>query len=231
MENLWQDIHYAVRMLKKSPGFTAVAVLTLALGIGANTAMFSVVKAILLEPLRYQDSDRLVILNHYYPQLRAGVSAPGYVYYRDNTHSFENMTAHTAWDANLTGQGEPERLRGLLVSASFFETLGVSPVLGRAFKAEEDQPGGNQVVILTYQLWRCRFGGDRNVLQTTLSLNGRSYTVVGVMPEAFRFGRELGNEMEIILPHRFNAYGRRASRLDPAGAARHARRSDCGVEA
>src|SRR5262245_1835719 len=205
MEKLWQDIRYATRMLKKTPGFTAVAVLTLALGIGANTAMFSVVKAIVFEPLRYKDSDRLLILNHYYPQqnLMGGVSAPGYVYYRENTRSFENMTAHTAWDANLTGQGEPERLRGLLVSANFFDTLGSSPELGRGFTTEEDRPGNNQVVVLSYQLWRRRFGGDRNVLETRLPLNGRSYTVVGVMPEGFRFGRELGNEMEIFSPIAF----------------------------
>ena len=126
MDNLWQDLRYSIRMLKKSPAFTAVAVITLALGIGANTAMFSVIKAILLEPLRYKDSERLVVLNHYYPRLdlRASVSAPGYVHYRDTSRSFDSMAAVTDWDANLTGQGEPERLRGLLVSANFFETLG-----------------------------------------------------------------------------------------------------------
>src|SRR5258705_8874757 len=124
MDKLWHDIRYAVRMLRRSPGFTAVAVLTLALGIGANTAMFSVVKAILLEPLQYKDADRLVVLNHYYQQLnlRAGISAPGYIRYRKNSQSFEQMAARSLvpWDANLTGQGEPERLRGSLVTANFF---------------------------------------------------------------------------------------------------------------
>jgi putative ABC transport system permease protein len=127
MDKLWLDIRYALRMLKRSPGFAAVAVITLALGIGANTAMFSVVKAILIEPLHYKDSDRL----------RANASAPGYVHYRDNNHSFENMAAMTAWDANLTGPGEPERLRGLVTSASFFETLGAFPSIGRMFTADE----------------------------------------------------------------------------------------------
>src|SRR5215475_12463459 len=139
-------------MLKRSPGFAAVAVITLALGIGANTAMFSVVKAILIEPLQYKDSARLVVLNHYYPQLnlRANASAPGYVHYRDNNHSFDSMAAFAAWDANLTGHGEPERLRGLVASANLFETLGVLPALGRVFTTDEDRPGNDQVVVLSY---------------------------------------------------------------------------------
>jgi putative ABC transport system permease protein len=192
-------------MLKKSPGFASVAVITLALGIGANTAMFSVVKAILIEPLRYAESERLVVLNHYYPQLnlRASVSAPGYVHYRNNSRSFENMTAMQAWDANLTGQGEPERLRGLSVSANFFDTLGVAPVFGRVFTADEDRPGNDQVALLSYGLWQRRFGGDVNVLQKPVTLNGKNYTIIGVMPSEFRFGRELGNEMEIYSPIAF----------------------------
>jgi len=205
MDTIRQDIGYALRLLRKSPGFTAVAVITLALGIGSNTAMFSVVKAILIEPLRYKDSDRLVVLNQDYRQtgLQANVSAPGYIYYRDHNHSFDSIAAFNPWDANWTGHGEPERLRGLFVTAGFFETMGSNPWLGRAFSADEDVPGSNQVVVLGYQLWVRRFGGDRNVLQNQITLNGRNYTVIGVMPENFRFGRELGNEMEIFSPIAF----------------------------
>jgi putative ABC transport system permease protein len=207
VDELWLDIRYALRTLKRSPGFAAVAVITLALGIGANTAMFSVVKAILIEPLQYKDSARLVVLNHYYPKLdiRANASAPGYVHYRDNNHSFDKMTALTAWDANLTGHGEPELLRGLATSANFFETLGVLPALGRVFTTDEDRPGNDQVVVLSQGLWQRRFGADRNVLNTQVTLNGKSYTVVGVMPSGFRFGRELGNETEIFSPIAFTS--------------------------
>jgi putative ABC transport system permease protein len=213
MGTVLRDVHYAVRMLRRTPGFTALAVLTLALGIGANTAMFSVVKAILLEPLQYKDADRLIVLNHYYEQLnlRAGISAPGFVRYRQNSHSFEQMAARSLvpWDANLTGRGEPERLRGSLVTANFFETFGSAPVLGRGFMGDEDQPGNNQVVVLSYRLWQRRFAGE-DVLNHPLTLNGKTYKIVGVLPETFRFGREFDSEFEIYSPIAFTP-----EQLDP----------------
>src|SRR5437868_8471956 len=202
MEKLWHDLRYSIRMLKRSPGFTAVAIITLALGIAANTAIFSVVKAILIEPLAYTDSDRLVVLNHYYAKvaLDSSMSAPGYAYYRDNNRVFENVAAFTGAGLNLTGSGEPERLNGGRVSASFFDTLGVTPVLGRVFTADEDRPGNNLVVLLSYGLWQSRFAGDPGILAKTLQLNGRTFTVIGVMPQWFRYGREFNNEMQLYTP-------------------------------
>ena len=202
MEKLWHDLRYSIRMLKRSPGFAAVAIITLALGIAANTAIFSVVKAILIEPLAYKDSDRIVVLNHYYAKvaLDSSMSAPGYAYYRDNNRVFENVAAFTGAGLNLTGSGEPERLNGGRVSASFFDTLGVTPVLGRVFTADEDRPGNNLVVLLSYGLWQSRFGGDPGILGKTLQLNGRTFTVIGVMPQWFRYGREFNNEMQLYTP-------------------------------
>jgi putative ABC transport system permease protein len=202
MDKLRQDIRYSLRMLKKSPGFAAVAIITLALGIGANTAMFSVVKAILLEPLDYKDADRLVMLNHYYAivNVDGGMSAPGYVHYRDNNSVFENVAALADWTANLTGSGEPERLLGARVSFNFFDTLEATPMLGRVFTAEEDSPGKNQVVVLSYSLWQSRFGGDASILHKDLLLNGRKFAVVGILPKTFRYGREFNNEYQIYVP-------------------------------
>jgi putative ABC transport system permease protein len=202
MEKLWHDLRYAIRMLKRSPGFAAVAIVTIALGIAANTAIFSVVKAILIEPLAYKDSDRLVVLNHYYAKvaLDSSMSAPGYAYYRDNNRVFENMAAFTGGGINLTGSGEPERLNGGRVSASFFETLGVTPIIGRVFTAGEDRPGNNLVVVLSYGLWQSRFGGDPGILGKTLQLNSRAFTVIGITPQWFRYGREFNNEMQLYMP-------------------------------
>src|SRR5688572_5199278 len=122
METFWQDLGFGLRMLMKKPGFTATAVLTLALGIGANTAIFSVVNAVLLKPLAYREPERLVMVNHHYPKLdlKASVSAIGYTHYRDTTQTFENLMAFSSWQVNLTGAGEPERLSGIAVTASFF---------------------------------------------------------------------------------------------------------------
>src|ERR687883_948939 len=145
MRTLWQDVRYAARVLWKSPGFTAVAVLAVALGVGANTAIFSVVNAVLLKPLAYRDPGQLVLINHNYPKLdlKASVSAPGYAYYRDNAKSFSDVAAGTGWAVNLTGEGEPERLQGITVTTNMFQTLGVEAAQGRTFAAEEGQVGGD----------------------------------------------------------------------------------------
>ena len=149
METLLQDLRFGIRTLIKSPGFAVVALLTLALGIGANSAIFSVVNAILLRPLAYQNPEQLVTINHNYQKisLKASVSAFGYVHYRDNAKSFESIAALTGWAANMTGDGEPERLTGQTVSANFFQMLGREAAMGRTFAPGEDQAGKNRVLI------------------------------------------------------------------------------------
>src|SRR5947209_814292 len=193
MNTLWQDIRYAARMLWKSPGFTAVAVIAVALGVGANSAIFSVVNAVLLKPLAYKDPGQLVLINHNYKKidLRASVSAPGYAYYRDNAKSFSDVAAFGPMNVNLTGEGEPERLQGMSVTANFFQTLGARAAQGRTFSAEENREGNNKVVVLSDAFWRRRFGGVA-VVGKSVTLNGEPYTVVGVMPPGFQFGREFG---------------------------------------
>jgi predicted permease len=190
MDTLLQDIRYGVRVLFKQPGFTLIAVAALALGIGANSAIFSVVNALLLQPLPYKDPDQLVMIWHKYPHLnleQASVSVPSYVEYRDQTGSFEQVAAGTSWSVNLTGLGEPERVDAGLVSANFLPTLGVEPIKGRNFTPEEDQPGKNRVVIVSSGLWKRRFGSDPDLVGKSIMLNGNSYDVVGIMPQGFSF--------------------------------------------
>jgi predicted permease len=205
MGTIWQDIRYGYRMLWKNPGFTLVAIIALALGIGANSAIFSVVNAILLKPLPYKDPQQLVIINHNYPKLnlKATVSAPGYVYYRDHAQSFSDVAAVGGWNANLTGGGEPERLQGMQVTTNLFPMLGAQPALGRAFSAQESQPGNNRVVILSDALWQRRFGGDPKIVNQTITLNGESYTVIGIMPPGFQYAREMGQIVDIYSPIAF----------------------------
>jgi putative ABC transport system permease protein len=188
METLLQDLRFGLRTMLKNPGFTAVAVVALALGIGANTAIFSVVNAILLRPLAFKEPERLVTVAHAYPKLNlmAPVSPPGFVDYRDRGQVFESATVSSGAGFNLTDQGEAERIQGRQVTASFFPTLGVEALLGRTFLPEEDQPGKNLVAILSHSLWQRRFGGEANVLGQKLTLSDQSYTVVGVMPASFR---------------------------------------------
>ncbi len=195
MSELWSDLRYALRLVRKTPGFSAVAVLTLALGIGANTAIFSVVDAVLLRPLPFADGERLVSLFHSYPKMDlefASVSPPGFVDYRDHTKSFAAMAAHTGSraPAALTGQGEPRRIRGEMASAEFFKTLGVEPALGRGFLPEDEKPGQDTVVVLSHGLWRQLFGADRGALGRKLTLDGRDYQIVGVAPQGFRYPGE-----------------------------------------
>jgi predicted permease len=204
-DEMIQDLRYGVRMLLKHKGFTAVAVLTLAIGTGANTAIFSVINSILLRPLNYKDSDRLVHLNHYYKKTNSmsRVSAIGYTHYRDNSKSFESIGASTEWTVNLTGAGEPERLTGEAVTHTFFTTLGVEAEAGRVFTPDENQPGRNRVVVLTDGLWQRRFGADPGIVGKSIRLDGENYTVVGVMPLGFQFGREFGEAIDIYSPIAF----------------------------
>src|SRR5215213_8525161 len=184
------DLRFALRMLLKNPGFTIVAVIALALGIGANTAIFSVVNSVLLRPLPYEDPERLVMVwedasKSGHP--RDTPTAANYADWRDQNQVFDGMAAMTDESFNLTGAGDPERLEGMRVSASLFPLLGVEPQLGRVFTAAEDQPGSQPVVLLSYGLWQRRFGGDHNIVGQALTLNGESYSVVGVMPARFQF--------------------------------------------
>jgi putative ABC transport system permease protein len=205
MRTLLQDFRFAVRVLLKNPGFTAVAVITLALGIGTNTAIFSVVNTILLRPLAYKDPEQLVLINHNYPKidLKASVSAPGYAHYRDNAKSFSALAAMSGWNVNLTGDGEPERLQGAMVTANLFPLLGVEAAKGRTFLSEEEQVGRNKVVVLGDGLWHRRFGGDAGLVGRTITLNGEPHTVVGIAPPDFQFGRELGQSPELWSPIAF----------------------------
>jgi putative ABC transport system permease protein len=195
MNTLWKDLRYAARVLWKSPGFTVVAVLAVALGVGANTAIFSVVNAVLLRPLNYRDPGQLVLINHNYRKidLKASVSASGYAYYRDNAKSFSDVAAFSSWNVNLTGEGEPERLQGMSVTANLFPALGATAAQGRTFNAEENQAGHEKVVVLSDAFRRRRFGGV-NVTGKSITLNGEPYTVVGIMPPGFQLGREWGQQ-------------------------------------
>ena len=190
IEILWQDIRYAFRMLKRSLSFTTVAVIALALGIGANTAIFSVVNAVILRPLPYPDPGKLVILwgnVHRAKVERRGASYPDFADWRAQSKSFEDMAAVSDGAITITGVDEPERVPFEYVSASYFSILGVSAVQGRVFLSSEDQvPDRNAVVILTENLWKRRFGGDAGIIGKTIQLNNRGYTVVGVMLPSFR---------------------------------------------
>ncbi len=191
MDNFLQDVRYGLRMLVKNPGFTLVAVLTLALGIGANTAIFTVVNAVLLRQMPFPQSNRLMAVYHSYPDinlLHASVDPGSWDYYQRNAKSFESIAAYSGWRApqNLTGVGDPQRVRAVMVTGNYFKVLDVSPMLGRALLPSDDQPGSRQAV-LGYGLWKERFAGDRNILNKEIALNGMNYTVVGVMPAGFQY--------------------------------------------
>src|SRR5215831_4487679 len=205
MQTLWQDLRFGARMLSKKPGFTLIAVLTLALGIGANTTIFSVVNAVLLRPLPYQNPEQLVMiwgkLPAYVPG-NIGASAAEFADYRDQNPVFSSIAAYTSSSFNLTGAGEPARIVGTFVSSSLFPLLNVQPALGRAFLNEEDRPGHDRVVILSHGLWRRRFAGDPSVIGRSVTLDGQSYTIIGVAPAGFRFPDD---ETEIWKPIAFTA--------------------------
>jgi len=204
IEALWVDTRFALRMLRKNPGFTAVAVLTLALGIGATTAVFSVVNAILLKPLPYPNPDKIVMLWWKAPISSAQFDADrfpwgkrDFLHFSQSSKAFQSLGAFKSDFFNFAGSGEPVRLDGLRASAGFFSALGVVPALGRTFTPEEEQSGREFEVILSDQLWRDRFGADPGILGRAITLGGASYTVVGVMPRGFAFPR--AEEMPAVL--------------------------------
>ncbi|HMH08728.1 MAG TPA: ABC transporter permease, partial [Terriglobales bacterium] len=197
MQTLLRDFRHAMRQWLKNPGFTAVAVITLALGIGANTAIFSVVNAILLRPLPYKDDSRLVVILH---KGRNPVAPANFIDWRSQNHVFERMGAAEYWTPNLTGTDNPEKLWALHVTPDIFPILGVQPLLGRVFLPEEQEAGKEREVVLSYPLWQSHFGGDANVLGRSVVLNGEKYTVVGVMPREFKFAPFWATKTELWAP-------------------------------
>lgn len=188
IETLIQDIRYGLRMSLKNPGFTLVAIIALALGIGANSAIFSVINAVLLRPLPFEEPDKLMLLWEKDPQAASKtVSYPNYIDWRDQNRSFEALAAFRVTNFNLTGSGEPERLRGRLTTANLFPLLRVNAALGRTFLPEDDRQGAQPTVVLTYGLWQRRFAGDPGIVGRDILLDERSYTVVGVLPKDFQF--------------------------------------------
>jgi putative ABC transport system permease protein len=193
LETLARDLRYGLRQLRRNPGFTIVAVLTLALGLGATTSVFTAANDFLLRPLPFRDSDRLVFLKGYSAKDARlwGIDQPSYKYLRDHNDVFEEMAAWSEMtndhDFNLTGAEGPERVPAMKVTAEFFSVLGVKPVLGRTFTTDEDRPGGGLVAVISYALWQTRYGGNPRVLGKNIILNGKGYTLIGVLPAGFRF--------------------------------------------
>jgi len=199
METLWKDLKYGLRMLARSPGFAAVAIVTLALGIGANTAIFSVVEGVVLAPLPYTEPDRLVVVRENSLTLKRemSVSYPDFLDWQRNAQSFQQMASVRWLDYNLTSPGTPEHLNGKQISSGFFSTLGVKLALGRDFSPQEDVHRGAPVVIISGRLWRSRFSGSSEALGKYITLDGSDYTIVGVLPFGFHL---IGNDADVYTP-------------------------------
>jgi putative ABC transport system permease protein len=198
---MMNDLRYAFRQLIKSPGFTAIAILTLALGIGACSAIFSVVNGVLLRPLDYPNADRIAVIREAQPPQfpEFSTAPPNYIDWTKQAKSFEQIAAYSGAQMNLTGEGEPQRLIGQRATANFFAIYGVQPLLGRWFSGEEDAPGKNHVVVLSQPFWQRVFGGAANVIDKQVQLNGESYTVIGVAPVGF--GQQ--NKVDVWTPMAF----------------------------
>jgi putative ABC transport system permease protein len=207
METVWQDLRYSARMLFKHRGFTIIAVLTLSLGIGANTAIFSIVNAVLLRPFPYQSPEQLVIVGE--GVSGGSVSYPNFVDWRDDRNVFESASAVRSNESyNFSGAGEPERLQGRLVSAGFLTLLGVKPLIGRDFLPEDNRPGAAPAVMLSYGFWSRNFGNDPNIIGKTITLNNQRYTVTAITPQDFEFGLPADVTIPIGLSaERFKARG------------------------
>ena len=202
LETLLQDLGYALRMLRKSPGFTAVAALTLALGIGANTAIFSAVNPILFEPLPYPHPERIMMIWGIFQGARSQISFHNYRELLERSRSFDALAIFEAWQPTMTGAAEPERLNGQNVSYGYFRALGVAPVMGRDFQPADDTYHGPHVAILSYGLWQRRFGGDRSLVGRQITLDGDNYTVIGIMPRGF--DNVLSSTAEIWSPDQYD---------------------------
>ncbi|HEY9232554.1 MAG TPA: ABC transporter permease, partial [Blastocatellia bacterium] len=186
MENLWQDLRYGLRGLGRQPGFTVIAIIALALGTGANTAIFSAVNAILLRPLNYAAPEQLVMVwgtNSRSKVTKDPLSVPNLLDYREQSTTLEQVAAYSQSDFNLIRGGEPVHVQGAFVTANYFSTLGVQARYGRIFSAGEDQSSAPRVVILSDALWRRQFGGDLSILNQLIQFDNASFTVVGIMPK------------------------------------------------
>ena len=182
-----QDLRYGLRRLAKSPGFTVVAILTLALGIGANTAIFSVVNGVLISPLPFRNADRIVSVFEDMPDFAQGsISYPVFLDWQRDNRSFESMAAYRWANGTITGAGQPENVRARCVSAAFFPILGVNPILGRNFNAEDDRRGADPAVLISEGLWQRKFGRDAAVIGKRLVVGGTGRTIVGVIPASFQ---------------------------------------------
>ena len=201
MNGLIQDLRFALRQLAKNPGFTTIAVLTLALGIGANTAIFSVVNGVLLNPLPFPDSHRIVTMYQDKPNFPKGsISYPNFLDWQRENHSFEALAAYRWSDGSITGVGQPERVKAERVSATFLSILGVTPILGRNFTPEEDRRGANGTAILSEGLWKRKFGSDPNIIGKRIIVGGQGRTIVGVIPASFRLVIQNLNSPDILEP-------------------------------
>jgi putative ABC transport system permease protein len=212
MMALVQDLRHGARLLLRAPGFTAIAIAALAIGIGANTAVFSVVHTLLIQPLPYRDADRLAIVwEHNLPRdKKNNVVSPGnYLHWREMQRSFEDVAAISgsvglSFTVTVTGAGDPEEVPVQLVTASFFPVVGVNPALGRPFTTEEDKPG-TPVAVISDRLWRRKFNGDPNLLQKTITIDGTPRELVGIMPPGFSY---LDKTVDVWLPMGFSAQAR-----------------------
>src|ERR1035441_7122826 len=206
MSNLAQDVRFALRVFQRAPGFAAAAVLTLAVGIGANTSIFSVANALLLRPLPYREPGRLVLIDtrrKFDPHLNQGpLSVPRFEQVEQRNRSFGAVAAFTHEVFNLTGRNDPEQIPAARVSWKFFEILGISPAMGRGFRAEEDKPRGDLVVMISDGLWQRRWPRDAGVVGRAITLDSRDYTIIGVLPADFRFAF-FGPAMDIVSPRVF----------------------------
>ncbi|MCI0491134.1 MAG: ABC transporter permease [Blastocatellia bacterium] len=196
MQTLWQDLRYGVRVLRARPAFSAIAIMILALGIGANTAIFSVVNAVLLRPLPYKEAERIVLLWGRNVQLNLNqtefpASYPDFDDWREQARAFDHISALLPGSLNLSDDTEPERIGGIGVTADFFKILGVEAMMGRTFSNEEAEPGREHVVLLSHSFWQRRFGADASVIDRTITLNGRKHRIIGIMPAGFRFAENM----------------------------------------
>ena len=199
IDALLQDLRYGARMLRKNPGFTAVAVLTLAVGIGANTAIFSMVNSVLLRPLAYREAQQLYLVREIIPELSQTyptipANLPNFRVWQRDCHSFAGVAIVEPWSTTLTGYGEAEQISGGRASANLFDVLGIVPELGRTFLPQEDTPGKDHVVMITDSFWHDRFNGDPTIVGRSITLDGEPFQVVGILPASFRFpkGAQLG---------------------------------------
>jgi len=227
MEALWQDLRYTARTLLKNPGFATLSIVVLALGIGANSGIFSVVNSVLLKPLPYREPDRLVVALH---SGQFPVSPADYLDYKHDVPAFEQMAGAEAWGGTLRGAETTEVVSGMRVTANMMPMLGIEPLIGRVFAPDEDQPGAHPVILLSHGLWQRRFAADPRILGQTITLTGKPYTVIGVMPANFRFAPFWQTQAELwaplLLANKINDRGGRSlrvfARLKPGVSMRHA---------